>query len=352
MQKVIAKIYLQHLYHNATLFKSYTKTRVCGVVKADAYGHGVEQTVLKLQSVCDMFAVSLLDEAIAIKVPACGKDVLILTPPLTLNDCIKALSYDFTVTVADMRTAKLTVQAVNCLNKSAHVHLKVNTGMNRYGMNLQTLGKVCKFLKKYPQIKVEGLYSHLYKTDFATCEKQRLQFLNMQKVVRKYFSSFISHLSATYGAMLGKDFAFDMVRVGIGLYGYFPDGMQDIPESVKNQFPLKKGMQIFAPITATQTYKQGGIGYGTPKCYAKRLCVVRLGYADGFLRSYQNGLEDSNQQVNNLCMDAHLIDAKLKVGDWICLLDDAQKTAKLTSTISYEVLCAASKRCERWYVDE
>ena len=355
MQKVKAHVSLQAIYHNATVFQSHTKTRLCAVVKANAYGHGAEQVVYALHSVAHCFAVSLVEEAKAIRIAACGRDILVLTPPLSDEEIYDGIYNGFLLTVSNIQTAKRIAQAAQRLRLPARVHLKVNTGMNRYGMDESTLKQVCKHLQHSPFVKVEGIYSHLYQTNIHTAKKQRELFMCMQSICKEYYPNVIAHISATYGALLGEDFAFDMVRIGIGLYGYFPDGAQDIPRSTYDAFALEKALRITATVVCSAPYRFGGAGYGTPVWEntntqpPKRLSVCRIGYADGVLRQRNNGTKTCAEYANNACMDATILMGNHTYGEEICIMQDAAKTAKETGTISYEVLCAATRRAEFIY---
>ena len=352
MRKVIAKIDLENIKHNAKAFLSWTKKPICAVVKANAYGHGAEEVTNALSGLADVFAVSLLCEAMAIRVAACGKDVLILSPPTLKADVITAAKNGFILTVGDLETAKRLIGISKENELPIRVHLKVNTGMNRYGMDEAEIENACELLSKQTRVRVEGLYSHLYDYSLITAKKQRALFLQMRETSLKYFPNLICHLSATYGAMLGEDFAFDMTRIGIGLYGYIPDGAQDVSMETIEKLSLQKAMSVWAEVSATGKYIDGGIGYG--KASAKKgapLTVLRCGYADGFLRKKDNGICGHENNANNLCMDACVRIEKKEKGIWLPILTDASQTAACAGTISYEVLCAATRRAEMVYDD-
>ena len=352
MKKVRAEIHLRNIKNNAAAFKRLTGNKLCAVVKADAYGHGAAVVTAALAGVADCFAVSLLDEAIAVRTAACGKDILILTPPVDEADAYAAVCGGFVLTVPDLYTAKLVVEAGKRSGRIARVHLKANTGMNRYGADIRTLGKLCAFFSRTDKARVEGIYSHIYECTPARALGQRELFLRAVDVCRRYFPGVTAHLSATYGALLGERFAFDMTRVGIGLYGYFPDGAQDIAERVKKELALQKGMTVYAVTAATRQYSFGGAGYGRAfedESRPKRLSVVRFGYADGFLRQRKNGVCGAQNNANNLCMDACIRMGGRHRGAWEKIVDDAAEIARATDTISYEVLCAATRRAEITY---
>lgn len=348
MQKVRAVINLSNIRQNAKTFLARSK-RLCAVVKANAYGHGAEEIALALSDIADMFATAIIDEAIAIRHAVCGKDILVFAPPLTEEDGYAIAANGFIGSVTSLYAARIFASVSQKYRLPVRVHLKVNTGMNRYGMRPQELGKVCKLFSKQPQIKVEGIYSHLYTCAFEQAEIQRVKFLHAVELCKRYFPTIIAHLSATYGAMLGESYAFDMTRVGLGLYGYLPiarkeNGVESFPE-------LKKGMQVFAPVTESRVYDSGGAGYGKPKPLHKgeRTYLCRYGYADGFLRKCENGAELASAHLNNLCMDACVCKGSAKRGEYLPVMLDAGKTAEKTGTIAYEVLCAATRRAEFVY---
>ena len=357
MQKVKAVIHLDNIQANAKQFSSLTGKRLCAVVKADAYGHGAEQVVTALSGIADCFAVALLEEAIAIRVAACGKEILVFTPPTTEKEVYMLAVNGFTASVDSLKTARLICRCCDKYRLPIRVHLKVNTGMNRYGMNVQTLGKVCKLLQNDPYVKVRGIYSHLCECSLVRAEKQKEIFLQMQRVANGYFPTLIAHLGATYGALLGENYTFDMVRIGLGLYGYLPCGANaetGVSAETIERLHLKKGMTVFAKVVANRKFVFGGLGYGaeTDGANLDRLSVCRVGYADGFLRQRENGMADWQNNANNLCMDACIRLGDFTKGEWLPILLDADETAKKTGTIAYEVLCAATRRAELIYDDD
>ena len=151
MQKTIAEINLKAVEENAKAFKRLTGKKLFAVVKANAYGHGATEVVGALNGVADGFAVAIVEEGEEIKIAACGKDILVFTPPTDEEDCCRILQNGFLACVSDLRSARLVSKVAMEKNVVARVHLKVNTGMNRYGLDGRTLGKVCKLLKKIDQ---------------------------------------------------------------------------------------------------------------------------------------------------------------------------------------------------------
>lgn len=344
VQKIVAKIHLGNIRYNAEQFSALTGTRLCAVVKANAYGHGSEEVVNALSGVADCFAVALLEEGIAIRGAACGKDVLVFTPPTNEEEGYHLAANGFIATVDGLYTAKLLSKVCAKYRLPLRVHLKVNTGMNRYGMNGSMLGKVCTFLRCDRYITVTGIYSHLYTHSRETSEGQRVLFVKMLAICKRYFPNVVAHLGATYGALQGKEYAFDMVRIGIGLYGYLPCQTEKLS--------LKKGMSTYAKSVFCRTYSFGGVGYGdVKKEKGTKLTLCRVGYADGVLRNRKNGVENFDKNANELCMDVCIREGRIARGKYLPLLSDAEEIARETGTIVYEVLCAATRRAEFVYDD-
>lgn len=346
MQNYIAKIHLQNIQRNARTFYQITGKPLCAVVKADGYGHGAIEVVNALSGIADCFAVSLLREALEIQTVACGKDVLVFTPPMNGEEVRFGAEHGFVLSVTDYAVALQISKTALDYRLPVRVHLKVNTGMNRYGMNLQTLGKACALLCQNPFVSVEGLYSHLYGTTRESAENQRLMFLRAKAVCEKYVSHLRCHLSATYGALLGERFAFDMTRIGLGLYGYLP------PVDEAKNLRLEKGMTVYAPVTATRKYLFGGAGYGKPLSAPPkdgRLYTLRIGYADGVLRQRDNGIHGYTLNAGTTCMDACVRMGKERKGRLVPVMIDADETAKVCGTIAYDTLCSITKRATRIY---
>ncbi len=344
MQKIIAEINTEHLRYNAKLFKERSGARLCAVVKANAYGHGDEGTVAALSGVADCFAVALIEEALTVKTAAAGKEIWVLTPPTDKETVLIAATNGFVLCIADFPSAKLAVSVCDRYGVTLKVHLKVNTGMNRYGLGLSSFGKVCRYLSKKPCVQVEGVYSHLYAHTKVGAQAQKQLFDRFRGVCLRYFPSAISHLSATYGAALGKEFAYDAVRIGLGLYGYLPEG--EYEEAPK----LQKVMKVFAKSVTTRKYGFGGVGYGEATEQLKRLSVVRIGYADGCGHERTDGYDGLKGLASDFCMDACVLKKRIRSGKRVLVFDDAERVAKERGTISYEVLCLAGMRAEWDYV--
>jgi alanine racemase len=344
MQETTVEIHLGNLRANALAFKKATDRFMYAVVKADAYGHGAVQSVAALYTVADGFAVALIDEAIAIKQAAGGKEILVFTPPFDEGDVVVAARNGFSLSVTDLRSARLIVQTAEKYGLRVRAHVKVNTGMNRYGVCGDAVGKICALLKRSGQVCVEGVYSHLYSHDKTLCEAQRLRFWRSVKICRRYFPLARAHLSSTFGACLGKDYLFDGIRIGLGLYGYFPEG--------EPPFSLLPVMRAYAPCVGVRKLCFGGAGYGGERqdLFGKKVSILRSGYADGLgVSGEQSGLLPPI--VGQICMDVCLAKQEYKKSERALLFDDAQTVASIRGTSVYEVLCRMGLRAKKMYLE-
>ena len=345
MQEMKLRIHVNKLRKNALAFKEKTDRFLYAVVKADAYGHGAVAVVNALYGVADAFAVALVSEALAIKQAAAGKEILIFTPPTSMEDVVVAASNGFTLTATDLKSANLIASTVKRYGLTVDVEIKVNTGMNRYGVHGATLGKVCAILKRSGQVRVQGVYSHLYSQDKNLCEEQRLRFMGAVKICRRYFPLVRAHLASTYGVTLGDEYLFDGVRIGLGLYGYFPGSDTSLPIA-----PVMSG---YATCVASRRCLFGGVGYGDAR---KDLCgqpiaVLRGGYAEGLgLVAKDSGLNPA--LVGNCCMDVCFSGSEIPVGKEVLLFKDVAPMARSRKTSVYEVLCLLGLRASKEYIND
>ena len=322
MQKTLSVINLNAVRGNVLAAKSRAKgAKFYAVVKADAYGHGAEQVARYIEDISDGFCVAIIEEGIALRIAGITKPVLVFTPPLDEYDVARAKAYNLTVTVNSVHTAKL-IKGLDC-------HIKVNTGMNRHGCNLNELPEV---LKNLPPESIKGVYSHLFAPhDNTASGKQRSLFLSAEKLVKNVNESAVAHLSASGGILRGGQYLFDGVRCGILLYGYAPDGFK--------REGFEPALKVYARRTQVTRFIGGGIGYNFADKNYSSLSSYRCGYADGFFRGVPLG-------EKTLCMDAFVSNAG---GEMLCVMDNADKYAMKCGTISYEILTKATLRSERIY---
>lgn len=325
MQKTLSVINLRAIRQNAIKIKSILGERkFFAVVKADAYGHGAEEVARYIEDIADGFCVAIIDEGAALRVAGISKPILVFTPPLDKSDAARAAFYNLTVTVNSVKCARL-ASGIDC-------HVKVNTGMNRLGCNLDELPKVLKAVRRE---NLKGVYSHLYAPQNAELSARQLKiFDEAEAVARAKNPNICAHIAASGGLLLGGKYLKDGARCGILLYGYVPSGL--------GKCGFKSALKVYARRTQVTKFIGGGVGYNIADKEYQTLSSFRLGYADGFSRVVPLG-------EKTLCMDAFIAENGKNPGRTVCVMKDADEYARRCGTISYEVLTSVTKRSERVY---
>lgn len=323
MQKTLSFVNLRAIRHNAMRVRSVLKDKFFyAVVKADAYGHGAEETARYIEDIADGFCVAIIEEGIALRVAGITKPVLVFAPPLDYFDVARADFYSLTLTVNSVQTARLI--------KNSRCHIKVNTGMNRLGVSISELPAVLNILSSE---QIEGVYSHMYAPhDASASVKQLLLFERAEELVRAKQSEICAHFSSSGGILKGGRYLKDGARCGILLYGYAPQGFK--------RTGFVPALSVYARRMQTTRFIGGGVGYSFADRNYKTLTAFRLGYADGFFRTVPLG-------EKALCMDAFM---REDGGELACVMNDADEYARRCGTISYEVLTKVTARSERVYI--
>ncbi len=336
-EPLVAKISLKKLSGNLKSVKSLMKkkVRLCAVVKSDAYGHGIVKIASAIYKECDYFAVSMLSECEKLRISGIDKPVIILTPP-TENTVEKLILLDITLPVSTLKELILVYKTARRLNKRVKVHFAINSGMNRLGFDSEgKIDRAINFIKKNSFIILDGAYSHFSCVENATYTKKCfLTFKRLSKRVKEHNKNAILHISSSGGLLLDRKYQLDMVRIGLLLYGYSP-----IESNVINVEPI---MQVFAKNLLSRDNLAGkNLMYGSDLSKADSVSIIRLGYADGFWRF------NTGEFKSNLCMDLSAV--KKTDGSYVCVLKNANQTAKELKTIPYEILVSVSKRAKKEY---
>lgn len=329
----IAVIDLRTLKNNAKKVKAALPSgvKLCAVVKADAYGHGACECANALYKIADCYAVALVEEGIALRLSGIDKDIIVLIP-IKKEEAPVAVEYGLSLAVASVNDISVLEREGKRQDKTVKVHVAINSGMNRLGVNVEELDGICYKLKKCRYVKLKGVFSH-----FACPENKKRRLAALRKFsaaaekLKRINPDVIKHISASGGFLCGE--YQDMVRIGILLYGYKP---------FKSDFPVKPVMRIYSHTVVKRRVQKGELVlYGDkPLSKGVKYSLVRVGYADGFLRKKTEGL------INNRCMDTSGV-----IGNFDGkVLTDADKIAKERKTISYEVLCSATNRAEKKYI--
>ena len=338
-------------------------TKLCAVIKADGYGHGAVMLADLLKDKADYFAVATSDEAVELRNAGVTKPILILG--YTHEDDFDTLlenDIEFTVFSYD-NAQKLSVHAEK-LNKSAKIHIAVDTGMSRIGVTPDYNGLECvKKISLLASLELKGIFSHFACADMEDKSVTKLQlsrfndFLNMLSDNNIDFP--VRHISNS-AAISETDDHFDMVRMGISLYGLYPSEEVD-----KSKVKLIPAMTLRSHITHIKDVDAGeGISYGhIYKTTEKRtIATVCAGYADGYPRA----LSDTGTVTVNgasapirgrVCMDQFMIDVtdieNVNIDDEVILFGrngvSAEEIGSMSMSFNYEVVCAVSRRIPRVY---
>ncbi|EMD16035.1 alanine racemase [Eggerthia catenaformis OT 569 = DSM 20559] len=350
-----AKINLNDICYNADVIYQKTKKPMAAIIKANAYGHGYQEVAnaLKNHPHIALFAVATLKEAIDIRELGIKQEILVLGPvPLAdlsiaikKNISLTLLSFDYLNEIVRHHQGNIPVK----------VHIAIDTGMNRIGFKTrEELEKILRTIDP-KVIDVEGIFTH-----FATADEPSMK--NEYKKQLSRFKEIIGNLKFRYihcdntAAMMFHDSNFgNLVRLGIGLYGIDPRGVENKE--------LRQAMSLYTKVAMVKTIHKGEkVGYGmTYEATDDELIgTLPIGYADGFLRGNQNRHVYINGKeypvVGRVCMDQCMVkvDETVHTGDDVEIFGQHISLARMANelgTIPYEITCIISPRVEREYED-
>jgi len=350
------------------------KIKICGVVKANAYGHGIEEVSRKLVDLgIDFLGVANYDEAIRLRklIP----DTPILVFGTLIHSKLEPAKYvsilhkhNLTATVASYDTAKFLNDYSRKFSRKFRIHIKVDTGMRRIGLDYKRALGTIKQIASFKNLELEGIFTHFAASEEKNKSFSKLQLTRFNKLLQQLKKAGIEFPivhAANSGAVLDlKSSYFNMVRPGLLLYGYYPG------RGVKNKIKLKPVMNLKSKVTFIKKIDPGeSVSYGR-KFTAKQpefIGSVPIGYGDGYWRRLSNKSKvligrKLYKQAGSVTMDWIMIELgrtyNLKIGDDVLLMGEengislgADKLAKLCGTIPYEVLCAVADRVERVYIN-
>jgi alanine racemase len=369
-----AEVSLENLRHNFRIVEKHVGAgvTVCAVVKADAYGHGAVDCAKALESEgATWFGVTSLDEAIPLREAGIRGEILLMTG-FWRGEEEEIVHLKLTPTVWESSQVELVEKAAAKLNTQTRVHLKVDTGMGRLGVGLDSLQAVCATVKSSSHVVCEGLSTHLASSeilDAPSVEEQIANFESARRIVREAgLNPKFIHVANTGAVIAHPETWNTMVRPGIALYGYhlsFERAGREV-SGKKLRLPVKPVLTWKTRILALRdVHANQPLGYGgiyVTKAPA-RIAVLPVGYADGLNRHLSaHGRvivrESFAPIVGRISMDLTLVDVTglpgADVGDEVVLLGaleglsvDAREHATLADTVVYEILCGISKRVPR-----
>ncbi|MDD6900666.1 MAG: alanine racemase, partial [bacterium] len=365
--QTVEEVNLNALAHNFKFFRSFLRpdTKAVAMVKAGGYGTGSYEIAKTLQDAgCDYLAVAVQDEGVDLRKAGIVMPIIVLNPSVVNYKSI--FKHHLEPEVYSIEECRSLIK--EGAKYSAHdfpVHIKIDTGMHRLGFTKEQLPALIELLKSQDVIKPASMFSHLCVADEpaqdAYTMRQFAYFEECTAMVQAAFNHYIlRHILNTTGIVRFPEKQFDMVRIGIGLYG-----IKTVTDHTEDA--LKPVASLHSVIISIKEWDAGTtIGYGRHGVLTRpsRIATVTIGYADGFDRHFGNG--NARMWVNgslcptvgNVCMDAVMIDvteAQCQVGDVVEIFGEhipVEALSDVRGTIPYEILTSVSPRVKRVYYRE
>ena len=362
----LAEIDLDAIRHNLEIVSHIVKadTRILGVVKADAYGHGIKEVSKAIVDYVDYFGVASLDEAGVLREIGIKKPILVIGAILP-QEAEGVLKFNVIQTVSDLEIPRKLSKLATAKNKKIKVHVKIDTGMGRIGFWHE---EAVEFIKKIASLKniiIDGIFTH-----FPDAEADKVfthnQIRNFKRLIENLWANDVyipvKHTANSMALIDFKDSHMNMVRPGLMMYGIYPK------QSLMENILLKPALTLKTKITYVKSVPKGrSISYGMTYVTKKptKIATIPVGYGDGYSRHFSNKAHVLIKGarcpiVGRVCMDMCMVEVghlkNVKVGEDVILIGSqageiirAEELAKLISTIPYEVLCNIGRRVPRIY---
>jgi alanine racemase len=358
---------LNGIAHNLKVYKSLLKptTKIMVMVKAFAYGSGSNEVASVLQfHKADYLGVAYADEGVALREAGITLPIMVMNVDESVFKIL--IKHHLEPEIFSMDLMGKYISFLHSANlKAQPIHVKLDTGMHRLGFMPAEINNLCNLIENEPAIIIKSVFSHFAASDDLSKKSFTLQQFNLfkksiQKIKKHISYSFDVHIANTAAISLFPQLQLDMVRLGIGLYGI--DADKKIQARLKNVSTLRTHISQVKKIKAGES-----IGYGGDTITKKEtiIAIVRIGYADGYSRSFSNGrgkMLVHNQLapvIGKVCMDMTILDISqiknVKEGDEVIVFGEKlsiQKLAKWIHTIPYEIMAGISGRVKRVYYEE
>ena len=363
-----AEVNLDRLSRNLQAIHAHVApARVMIIVKANAYGHGLEQVAKQLGPLADYIGVAVLEEGIFLRELGVTAPILVLGG-IWGDQVPQYLQHDLTLTASSVERLEQIDAVAGRMGVMAKVHLKIDTGMERIGVHYYSAQTLQEAALHCTHVEVEGIYSHFANSDAVDLAHDHLQLERFQEVLRFYEKNSlpvpIRHMANSAAILQLKESHLDMVRPGIMLYGVYP--AKEVRRTVEVQPALawKSRVVYFKVVRAGHPVSYGSTWQSD---HPVRIVTVPVGYGDGYFRSMSNQAQviirgKKYPQVGRICMDQMMVNIEVDSafnGDEVTLLGKsdnqsitAQELADWAGTIPYEILTNINTRVPRVYVME
>lgn len=361
------KVHLNALKNNLRVVAKLLKpeTKIMLMLKASGYGLGSIELAKQLEGErVDYYAVAYTDEGIELRNVGIQKPILVLNPEIEALP--KLLEHHLEPEIYSLGILKKLIAELNTLNNpSISIHLKLETGMHRLGVTKVELPEVIALLKEHSYIHVKYLMTHLAASDESSLdgftEEQISKFSSLADHIEKELGYKIKrHVLNTGGIIKHSAHQMDMVRLGIGLFGFDSTGV--VQPQLQNTISLLSRIAQIKTVSSGETVGYSRKGQTTRDT---KIGIINLGYADGYFRNFGNGVAQVYVKgqyaptIGNVCMDMIMIDItdckNIEEGDEVELIGahiSAADLATKANTISYEILTSISNRVQRVYWED
>lgn len=371
-QRAWVEINLKALANNVRNLKKFLNpnSKLMAVVKADAYGHGAV-TVAKTALIngADCLAIATLAEGVELRKAGIDAPILILGAINAPEDIKAVAAWQLEPTICNTQQALVFDATLTEIGESLRIHLKLDTGMSRLGTNWQEATTFVQLVQGLSSLKIDSIYSH-----FATADQSDRTIMDLQH--QRFRDALIQlktigynpdkiHLANSAATLCDRSCHYDLVRVGLALYGLYP------APHLAATIDLQPVLQVKAKIAQVKSISSGeGVSYGRKFITQKdtKVAVVGIGYADGIPRNLSNRLQAIVRgqivpQIGAITMDQIMLNvdniAHLQPGEVVTLIGcqgnlniTAQDWANKLDTIAWEILCSFKHRLPRIYLDE
>lgn len=340
--------------------------KILQAVKADAYGHGaIEISNVALKNGISELGVANADEGVQLRVSGITAPIVILSPS-TDAEITEVIKYDLTPSVSDLNFARAFQEQCAKASIKGKIHIEVDTGMGRGGTMHQEALAMIRKIRKYPDIEIEGIFTHLSSSEEMIDYNDRQWKLFkgiLDELEKNHIFIPVKHMSNSGAILNFSRFNLDMVRPGIMTYGIYPS------QATKTKATLLPVMSFKTRIVLIKEFPEGySIGYGrsyaTPR--PTKVATIPVGYGDGYSIILSNRGEvlvrgKRAPIVGRISMDMCTVDVTdvegCQVGDEVVMLGkqrdeyiSANEIAEKVHTISYDILCALGKRAPRIFL--
>ena len=365
LRPTYAVVSLSRLRANFAAVKAQVgAAKVMAILKANAYGHGLEAVARCLAPQADAFGVALVEEGIALRALGIENPILVMGG-IWKRQIPLFLEHRLTFTVPSIARLSDIELAAAAHGSKARIHLKIDTGMERIGIHHYNASSLLEAAALSPHVEVEGVYSHFANADAEDFAPTRLQLERFQEALRFYEQRSLPvpprHIANSAALLRLPETHLDLVRPGLLLYGIYPF------QAASRTLEVKPALSWRSRVVYFKVVEPGSpVSYGSTwqSDHRVRLVTVPVGYADGYFRALSNRASvvlrgRRHPQVGRVCMDQMMVNIESNEawnGDDVLLIGEqdgakvtVEELAEWAGTVSYEILTAISARVPRIY---